>query len=134
MKHIKRLYEFLMAEPAVKPDAPTRPATPQTPTRPDRPGPRIRPGEKEKEKPMAFGSAEPAVRPDTPTRPATPQTPTRPDRPGPRIRPGEKEKEKPMAVVSNILSMFFDELESIKDTKKGQEIIKKLHSKYGKKD
>lgn len=56
MNRIKRLNEFLAAEPAVKPTikpATPRPATPR-PQRPSHPGrPSIRPGEEEQGKPMA---------------------------------------------------------------------------------
>jgi hypothetical protein len=130
MKYIKRIYEFLMAAPAT----PTKPATPSTPTRPKIPGPKITPNPGEKEKPMAAWMAELTTKPKTPTKPATPSTPTRPDKPGPRIRPGEKEKEKPMAVLNGVLDQFFAELENIKDSKEGRSMIKKLHSKYVKKD
>ena len=53
MKRIKRLNEFLAAEPTIKPTTAPPVPTPNTPGRPQRPGPMIRPGEKEKEKPMA---------------------------------------------------------------------------------
>jgi hypothetical protein len=56
MKRIKRLNEFLAADPTVMPGKPTTAppaAPPSTPTRPARPIPTKRPGEKEKEKPMA---------------------------------------------------------------------------------
>lgn len=52
MKRIKRLDEFVAAEPATKPTtAPPQTAPPVT--RPNRGIPSKRPGEKEKEKPMA---------------------------------------------------------------------------------
>jgi hypothetical protein len=52
MKRIKRLDEFVAAEPATKPT--TAPPTTAPPiTRPNRPIPTKRPGEKTKEKPMA---------------------------------------------------------------------------------
>lgn len=52
MKKIKRLDEFVAAEPATKPT--TAPPTTAPPiTRPNRPIPTKRPGEKTKEKPMA---------------------------------------------------------------------------------
>jgi hypothetical protein len=53
MKKIKRLNEFFAAEPAVKPTTAPPTTRPGTPTRPARPIPTKRPGEKEKEKPMA---------------------------------------------------------------------------------
>lgn len=53
MKKIKRLNEFLAAEPAVKPTTAPPTTRPATPTRPARPVPTKRPSEKEKEKPMA---------------------------------------------------------------------------------
>jgi hypothetical protein len=52
MKKIKRLNEFLAAEPATKPTTAPPPTAPPV-TRPNRPIPTKRPGEKEKEKPMA---------------------------------------------------------------------------------
>jgi len=53
MKKIKRLDEFVAAEPAIKPKTAPPTTRPSTPTRPSRPVPTKRPGEKEKEKPMA---------------------------------------------------------------------------------
>lgn len=53
MKKIKRLDEFVAAEPTVRPTTAPPITTPSTPTRPSRPIPTKRPGEKEKEKPMA---------------------------------------------------------------------------------
>jgi len=74
---------------------------------------------------------------DTETRPTTAPpvtTPpvTRPFRPVPTKRPSEKEKTKPMAKYTEIIDLFFEELENMKDTPEGQEMIKKLHDKYAK--
>jgi hypothetical protein len=51
-KHIKTLNEFVAAEPSIAP-TPTTVPPPVAPPRPSTPRPRIRPGEREKEKPMA---------------------------------------------------------------------------------
>jgi hypothetical protein len=53
MKRIKRIDEFLAAEPTTRPTTAPPITTPDTPARPQRPGPTVRPGEKEKEKPLA---------------------------------------------------------------------------------
>ena len=127
MKYIKKIYEFLVAaDPTTKPLTPVKPATPQAPPRPGRPGPTVRPGERERERPMA---AEPTTKPLTPVKPATPQAPPRPGRPGPTVRPGEREREKPMAALNQVIDMFFQELSKEKDTPAGKRMIKKLHSK-----
>jgi hypothetical protein len=74
---------------------------------------------------------------DTQTKPTTappvtaPPT-TRPFRPVPTKRPGEKEKTKPMAEYNDMIDLFFEELENIKDTPEGKEMIKNLHNKYAK--
>ena len=53
-RYIKPLNEFVGAEPLIKEPKPkTTPSTPTAPPRPSTPRPRIRPGEKEKENPMA---------------------------------------------------------------------------------
>lgn len=74
------------------------------------------------------------ARPGTKERPTTtPVTPiTRPSRPIPTKRPSEKEQGKPMAEYKEMIDLFFNELEEIKDTPEGQEIIKNLHNKYAK--
>ena len=74
---------------------------------------------------------------DTKTKPTTapPVTAppsTRPFRPVPTKRPNEKTKGKPMAEYENMIDLFFAELENIKDTPEGQEMIKNLHAKYAK--
>jgi hypothetical protein len=74
---------------------------------------------------------------DTKTKPTTapPVTAppvTRPFRPVPTKRPSEKEKTKPMAEYNEMIDLFFEELENIKDTPEGQEMIKNLHDKYAK--
>ena len=74
---------------------------------------------------------------DTETKPTTapPVTAppvTRPFRPVPTKRPSEKEKTKPMAEYKKMIDLFFEELETIKDTPEGQAIIKNLHDKYAK--
>ena len=52
-KKIMRLDEFISAEPTIKPKTPVAPPSAPPITRPSRPIPTIRPGEKEKGKPMA---------------------------------------------------------------------------------
>jgi hypothetical protein len=77
-------------------------------------------------------AAEPKVVPSTPTKPSTPVAPPRPARPGPRIRPDEGERERPLAKAKEVLDLFFSELKKEKDSERGREMIKKLHSKYAK--
>jgi hypothetical protein len=74
---------------------------------------------------------------DTDTKPTTapPVTAppsTRPFRPVPTKRPSEREKTKPMAEYNEMIDLFFQELENIKDTPEGKMMIKKLHNKYAK--
>jgi hypothetical protein len=74
---------------------------------------------------------------DTQTKPTTapPVTAppsTRPFRPVPTKRPSEKEKTKPMAEYNEMIDLFFEELDMIKDTPEGKEMIKNLHDKYAK--
>ena len=69
---------------------------------------------------------------DTQTKPTTAPPVTRPFRPVPTKRPSEKEKTKPMAEYNEMIDLFFEELENIKDTPEGQEMIKNLHDKYAK--
>ena len=68
------------------------------------------------------GIAKPGI--DTPVK--------RPLLPIPKKRPGEKEQGKPMAEYKEVIDMFFDELEQIKNTPEGEEIIKNLYNKYAK--
>jgi hypothetical protein len=74
---------------------------------------------------------------DTSTKPTTapPVTAppvTRPFRPIPTKRPSEREKTKPMAEYNEMIDLFFEELENIKDTPEGKKMIKNLHNKYAK--
>ena len=76
---------------------------------------------------------------DVKTRPGIAQpgigTPVRRPRPGipiPTVLPGEKDKEKPMAKYEEAIDLFFEELEEIKNTPEGKEIIKNLYNKYAK--
>ena len=48
----------------------------------------------------------------------------------PTQNPNEKEKGKPMATADEVADMFLMELEQIKDTPRGEEIIKNLYNKY----
>jgi len=68
----------------------------------------------------------------TPTTPGTQPPKERPGLPIPTQRPGEKEQGKPMAEYKEVIDMFFDELEQIKNTPEGEEIIKNLYNKYAK--
>jgi hypothetical protein len=52
-RYIKPLNEFIAADPVIKPGTPTVVPPPVAPPRPSTPRPRIRPGEREKEHPMA---------------------------------------------------------------------------------
>lgn len=67
------------------------------------------------------------------SRPDTAPPITRPGRPIPTKRPGEKEKGKPMAEYKEMIDLFFDELQEIKDTPEGKLMIKNLHNRYAKK-
>lgn len=77
---------------------------------------------------------------DTKTRPGIKETPPgteeqpkeRPGLPLPTRIPGKKDKEKPMAKYEEVIDLFFEELEEIKNTPEGKEIIKNLYNKYAK--
>ena len=74
---------------------------------------------------------------DTQTKPTTapPVTAppvTRPFRPIPTKRPSEREKTKPMAEYKEVIDLFFEELENMKNTPEGKRMIKNLHNKYAK--
>lgn len=125
-RKIKRLDEFISAEPTIKPKTPVAPPSTTPTTRPGRPTPTKRPGEKEKGRPMAGTE----TKPKTPVAPPTTTPTTRPGRPTPTKRPGEKEKGRPMASVEELLDQFFSTLEEEKETKFGQKIIKKLYNYY----
>lgn len=73
----------------------------------------------------------PTTKPTT-APPVTAPPVTRPFRPIPTKRPSEREKTKPMAEYKEIIDLFFEELENIKDTPEGKEMIKNLHDKYAK--
>lgn len=124
-KYIKSLNErFLLSDTETKPKV--IPVVPKTPTRPARPIPTKKPSEKERTKPM--GSSEPLTKPTI--APPTPKTPTRPVRPIPTKRPSEKERTKPMGEFKEVMDIFFQELNQIKNTEKGKEIIKNIHDIY----
>ena len=110
--------------------------TPGTTPRPSRP---FMPTEKPKvkEKPMGMMTYEefrmggevetaPVTAPPTTTPGITP----RPFRP---FMPTEKPKvkEKPMGTFEEVMSIFFSELNKIKDTSEGQEMLKNIETKYG---
>jgi hypothetical protein len=134
-KHIRQINEFFMGNTKTRPTT-APPVTKPPVTRPFRPIPTTRPGEKEQTKPMAgfddiFASTttKPGTKPTT--RPGTkPGTPTRPFRPIPTTRPGEKEQTKPMAKYADMIDLFFEELDAVKDTPEGKKMIKNLYAKY----
>jgi hypothetical protein len=76
--------------------------------------------------------ADAPVKPKTAPPPTTAPPVTRPFRPIPTKLPGEKEKSKPMAEYEEIIDLFFEELEKMKDTPEGKMMIKNLHDKYAK--
>jgi hypothetical protein len=63
--------------------------------------------------------------------PSTPTTTPRPWRPVPTTVPRPGTEEKPIGTFDEVMNTFFTELDKIKDTPRGQEIIKNLKSKYG---
>jgi hypothetical protein len=71
-------------------------------------------------------TADPVVAP-----PATPTTTPRPWRPVPTQVPRPGTEEKPMGTFKDVMDIFFAELDKVKDTPEGKEIIQKLQSKYG---
>ena len=77
-----------------------------------------------------FMMAEPAIKPKTPTAPPSSPPKERPWRPIPTKRPIEREKTKPQFAYQEMIDMFFNELNAIKDTPEGMEMIQKLHDKY----
>jgi hypothetical protein len=62
--------------------------------------------------------------------PVTAPPVTRPGRPIPTKRPGEGEKSQPMAEYTDMIDLFFEELEKAKATPEGQKMIKNLYDKY----
>lgn len=79
-----------------------------------------------------FMMAEPAIKPKTPTAPPSAPPKERPWRGIPTKRPSEREKTKPMGEYENMIDSFFAELEAIKDTPEGKEMIQNLYDKYAK--
>ncbi len=63
--------------------------------------------------------------------PATPTTTPRPWRPVPTQVPKPGTEEKPMGTFQEVMDIFFAELDKIKDTPEGQEIIKNIQNRYG---
>ena len=64
-------------------------------------------------------------KPDTPipSKPPLPFMPTKKPKPG--------TEERPMGTFEEVMSIFFSELNKIKDTSKGQEMLKNIENKYG---
>ena len=119
--------ETTIAPPITTPGTTPRPSRPFMPT--EKP--------KVKEKPMGMmtyeefrmgGEVETAPVTAPPT--TTPGTTPRPFRP---FMPTEKPKvkEKPMGTFEEVMSMFFSELNKIKDTSEGQKMLKNIETKYG---
>lgn len=137
MKYIKSIYERFQlsdapAKPGTRPLTPTKPTTPTRPVRPTRPYmPTTTPGEEEQGKPIANAPVKPGTRPSTPTKPTTPTRPSRPARPFmPTTTPGEDEQGKPVAQYEEMIDLFFNGLEEVKNTPEGSKMIKNLHKKY----
>lgn len=117
--------------------APPKPKEPIT--RPWRPVPTQKPDPGTKERPMGMmktyeefrmgGEVETAPVTAPPT--TTPGTTPRPWRPIPTQKPSPGTQEKPMGTFDEVMSMFFTELNKVKDTSEGQEMLKNIESKYG---
>jgi hypothetical protein len=81
-----------------------------------------------------MGSTEeaPVIAPTQPeTIPDEPVTPTKPWTPIPTQVPRPGTQENPVGQFDEVMTMFFSELDKIKDTKEGKEMIKNLQQKYG---
>lgn len=63
--------------------------------------------------------------------PSTPTTTPRPWRPVPTVVPRPGTEEKPIGTFQEVMDIFFAELDKIKDTPEGQEIIKNIQNRYG---
>ena len=117
--------------------APPKPKEPIT--RPWRPVPTQKPDPGTKERPMGMmktyeefrmgGEVETAPVTAPPT--TTPGTTPRPWRPIPTQKPSPGTQEKPMGTFDEVMNMFFSELNKVKDTSEGQEMLKNIESKYG---
>ena len=117
--------------------APPKPKEPIT--RPWRPVPTQQPDPGTKERPMGMmktyeefrmgGEVETAPVTAPPT--TTPGTTPRPWRPIPTQKPSPGTQEKPMGTFDEVMNMFFSELNKVKDTSEGQEMLKNIESKYG---
>jgi hypothetical protein len=117
--------------------APPKPKEPIT--RPWRPVPTQKPDPGTKERPMGMmktyeefrmgGEVETAPVTAPPT--TTPGTTPRPWRPIPTQKPKPGTEEKPMGTFDEVMNMFFSELNKVKDTSEGQEMLKNIEIKYG---
>ena len=115
------------------------PKTKEPITRPWRPVPTQKPDPGTKERPMGMmktyeefrmgGEVETAPVTAPPT--TTPGTTPRPWRPIPTQKPSPGTQEKPMGTFDEVMNMFFSELNKVKDTSEGQEMLKNIESKYG---
>ena len=113
--------------------APPKPKEPIT--RPWRPVPTQKPDPGTKEKPMGMMKTYEEFRMggEVETAPVTapPGTTPRPWRPIPTQKPSPGTQEKPMGTFDEVMNMFFSELNKVKDTSEGQEMLKNIESKYG---
>ena len=126
--------------PVTAPPTPDTPI-PSKPQLPFMPTQRPKPGIEERPMGMGFlmktyeefrmgGEVETAPvtappKPDTPipSKPPLPFMPTKKPKPG--------TEERPMGTFEEVMSIFFSELNKIKDTSKGQEMLKNIENKYG---
>ena len=78
-----------------------------------------------------LGKGEVETAPVTAPPTTTPGTTPRPWRPIPTQKPKPGTEEKPMGTFDEVMSMFFTELNKVKDTSEGQEMLKNIEIKYG---
>ena len=129
--------EFIISGPETAEPVIAPPATPTTTPRPWRPVPTKKPEPGTEEKPMGIMKYEEFRMDDVETAPVTapptttPGTTPRPWRPIPTQKPQPGTQEKPMGTFEEVMSMFFSELNKVKDTSEGQEMLKNIESKYG---
>ena len=125
--------------PVTAPPTPDTPI-PSKPQLPFMPTQRPKPGIEERPMGMGFlmktyeefrmgGEVETAPVTAPPT--TTPGTTPRPWRPIPTQKPSPGTQEKPMGTFDEVMNMFFSELNKVKDTSEGQEMLKNIESKYG---
>lgn len=126
-------------EPTIAPTKPETEVLPgeETTQRPWRPVPTKKPEPGTEENPMGMMKYEEFRMGDVETAPVTapptttPGTTPRPWRPIPTQKPKPGTEEKPMGTFDEVMSMFFTELNKVKDTSEGQEMLKNIEIKYG---